>query len=110
MGDAPGVIHRLFRPTVDGACVMGEWSVKDILAHVTTWEEEALSYVPLILSGGRPPRYTKYGGIDAFNAKMAEQNRAMELSDALRQLDETHHRLIDIPIAVQLLYRPSLCP
>lgn len=38
--------------------VTGEWSVKDILAHVTTWEEEALS-------------------------------------DVLRQLDETHRRLID---------------
>ncbi len=24
--------------------VMDEWSVKDILAHVTTWEEEALKY------------------------------------------------------------------
>jgi hypothetical protein len=36
---------------------MGEWSVKDILAHVTTWEEEALKYLPLILTGGRPPRY-----------------------------------------------------
>ena len=75
--------------------VMGEWSVKDILAHVTTWEEEALSYLPLILIGARPPRYTQYGGIDAFNVQMAEQNRAMELSDVLRQLDETHHRLID---------------
>src|SRR5215831_11724124 len=75
--------------------VMGNWSVKDILAHVTTWEEEALKYLPLILTGGKPPRYTKYGGIDAFNAKMAEQNRAMELSEVLRQLDETHHRLID---------------
>jgi DinB superfamily len=36
--------------------VMGEWSVKDTLAHVTTWEE-ALKYLPLILTGGRPPRY-----------------------------------------------------
>src|SRR5690242_10238272 len=75
--------------------VMGDWSVKDILAHVTTWEGEALKYLPLILTAGRPPRYTKYGGIDAFNARMAEQNRDMELSDVLRQLDETHHRLID---------------
>jgi hypothetical protein len=75
--------------------VVGEWSVKDILAHVTTWEEEALKYLPLILTGGRPPRYIQYGGIDAFNAKMAEQNRDMELSDVLRQLDETHHRLLD---------------
>lgn len=76
--------------------VMGEWSVKDILAHVTTWEEEALKYLPLILQGRRAPRYsTMYGGIDAFNAKMTEQKRTLSLSDVLGQLGETHHRLID---------------
>src|ERR1700730_10557576 len=75
--------------------VMGNWSVKDILAHVTTWEEEALKYLPLIITGGRPPRYTRYGGIDAFNAQMTEQKQGVALSDVLRHLDETHHRLID---------------
>jgi hypothetical protein len=75
--------------------VMGEWSIKDILAHVTTWEEEALKYLPLILSGGRPPRYVQFGGIDAFNAQMAEQKRDLALSEVLRQLEETHHRLLD---------------
>ena len=75
--------------------VMENWSVKDILAHVTTWEEEALKYLPLIITGGRPPRYTRYGGIDAFNAQMTEQKRGLALSDVLRQLDETHRRLID---------------
>ena len=75
--------------------VMGEWSVKDILAHVTTWEEEALKYLPLILSGGRPPRYIQYGGIDAFNVQVAEQKRDLALSEVLRQLEDTHRRLID---------------
>ena len=75
--------------------VMGGWSIKDILAHVTTWEEEALKYLPLILSGGRPPRYIQYGGIDAFNAQMAEQKRDLELSEVLRQLEETYRRLPD---------------
>ena len=76
--------------------VMGDWSVKDILAHVTTWEQESLKYLPLIIQGGRPPRYsTKYGGIDAFNAQMREQKRGLSLADVLRQLDETHRRLID---------------
>src|SRR2546423_1012312 len=75
--------------------VMGGWSIKDILAHVTTWEEEALKYLPLILSGGRPPRYIQYGGIDAFNAQMAEQKRDLELSEVLRQLEETYRRLLD---------------
>ena len=75
--------------------VMDHWSVRDILAHVTTWEEEALKYLPLILTGGRPPRYIQYGGIDAFNAQMTEQKRGLPLSEVLRQLDETHRRLID---------------
>jgi hypothetical protein len=75
--------------------VMGEWSVKDILAHVTTWEEEALKYLPLILTGGRPPRYIQYGGIDAFNAQMAEKKRDMVLPVVLMQLEETHLRLLN---------------
>jgi hypothetical protein len=76
--------------------VTGHWSVKDLVAHVTWWEEEALQHLPLILTGGRPPRYSiKYGGIDAFNAQMTEQKRGLSLSDVLRQQEETHRRLID---------------
>ncbi len=76
--------------------VIGDWSVKDILAHVTTWEEEANKYLPLINEGGRLPRYSiEYGGIDAFNALRTEQKRGLSLSDVLRQHEETHRRLID---------------
>jgi hypothetical protein len=76
--------------------VTGNWSVKDILAHVSTWEQEAVKYLPLILEGGRPPRYsTKYGGIDAFNALMSEQNRGLSLTQVLKQLDEIHRQLVD---------------
>lgn len=75
--------------------VVGDWSVKDILAHITTWEEEALEHLPAILEGRRPPRYSvKYGGIDAFNALRTEEKRALSLPDVLRQLEETHQRLI----------------
>lgn len=74
--------------------VLGDWSVKDILAHVTTWEEEALKYLPLILQGGKPPRYSvQYGGLDTFNALMIEQKRSLSLSEVLRQLEDTHRRL-----------------
>ncbi len=75
--------------------VTGKWSVRDILAHVTTWEQEALKHLPLIIEGGRPPRYsTQYGGIDAFNALMTEQKRHLSLSDVLHELGEVHDRLI----------------
>lgn len=76
--------------------VTGDWSVKDILAHVTTWEEEALKYLPLILAGGRPPRYVRYGGIGAFNARMTEEKRDLSPHEVLRQLDDTHRRLLDL--------------
>ena len=74
--------------------VMGDWSVKEILAHVTIWEEEALKYLPLIIKGEKPPRYVQYGGLNAFNAQMTEQKRSLALSEVLSQLDETHRRLI----------------
>jgi hypothetical protein len=75
--------------------VVGVWSVKDILAHVTWWEEEALKHLPLIINEGRPPRYsTQYGGIDAFNALMMEQKRDLSLADVLQQQDEIHRQLI----------------
>jgi hypothetical protein len=77
--------------------VTGGWSVRDILAHVTTWEEEALKHLPLILEGGTPPRYSvRYGSIDAFNAQMVEEKRGFSLSEVLRRLDDTHRRLIDL--------------
>jgi hypothetical protein len=83
---------QLMEPNVTGA-----WSVRDILAHVTTWEEEALKYLPLILEGGKPPRYSvSYGGIDAFNARMTEQKSGLSLAEVLEQLDDTHRRITDL--------------
>jgi len=76
--------------------VTGAWSVRDILAHVSTWEEEALKSLPVILNGGKPPQYSRlYGGIDAFNALMTEQKRNLSLAQVFRQLDAIHQRLIE---------------
>jgi hypothetical protein len=79
------------------AGVTGAWSVRDILAHVTTWEEEALKHLPLILKGGTPPRYSvAYGGIDAFNARTTEEKRGLSLSEVREQLAATHNRLLEL--------------
>jgi hypothetical protein len=77
--------------------VSGMWSVRDIIAHVTTWEEEALKHLPSILEGRRPPRYSvAYGGIDAFNAQMTKLKEGLSLSEVFRQLDDVHQRVIDV--------------
>lgn len=75
--------------------VTGPWSVRDLIAHVTWWEEEALAHLPTILEGRRPPRYSvKYGGIDAFNALKTEETKGLSLAEVLRRQAEVHARLV----------------
>ena len=72
---------QLMQPAVTGA-----WSVRDILAHVTTWEEEALTHLPLIQKGGTPPRYSvRYGGIDAFRLRLDTYSHYPLHAAAIRQ-------------------------
>lgn len=76
--------------------VTGKWSVRDIVAHVTTWEEEALQHLPQILRGIRPPRYSLvYGGIDAFNALMTQEKKSLSLAEVFKSMTDTHRRLVD---------------
>jgi hypothetical protein len=86
----------LKRDELTEAGVTGAWSVRDIIAHVTWWEEEALAHLPAILAGGRPPRYSvTYGGIDAFNALMTGRTRGLSLDEVFRHRDDVHRRLLD---------------
>lgn len=93
-----------FRSSIDGLTpdqmqqpgASGEWSVKDILAHVTTWEAESLEHLPRMARGEKNASYRHlYGGIDAFNELMIARKRELPLDDVLRELDETHARLVE---------------
>jgi hypothetical protein len=73
------------------------WSARDIIAHVTVWEEELMKHLPRIIAGGRAPKYSElYGGIDAFNAKMTEAKRALSLAEVLLERDRTHAKLLGV--------------
>ncbi len=75
--------------------VVGDWSVKDILAHVTTWEEEALKHLPEIAAGTPQQRYKDvYGGLDAFNALKFEENRGRSLDEVRTRLTSSHEELV----------------
>jgi hypothetical protein len=74
--------------------VSKQWSVRDVIAHVTWWDEEALKHLPHIREGGRPSRYSvTYGGIDAFNALMTEKWRTLSVADVLWEHADVHRRL-----------------
>ena len=72
------------------------WTLKDMISHVTWWEEEALKHLPHIAEGGRPPKYSvTYGSVDAFNGLMTEERRGLSLGEVLRRSEEVHNRLLD---------------
>jgi uncharacterized protein (TIGR03083 family) len=76
--------------------VVGDWTVRDLLVHVSSWEGEFLKALPLVLDGRRPPAYsTVYGGIDAFNKLTQEQNRGRTLDEVRADLEATHNRLLE---------------
>jgi hypothetical protein len=76
--------------------VTGKWSVRDIIAHVTWWEEESLKHMPVVLEGGKPERYSdKYGGIDDFNAIMTVKRSGLSLEEVLKQHDDVHAQLVE---------------
>ena len=80
--------------------VTGLWSVRDVLTHVTTWEEEALKSVPVILEGGRLPRYSHSGGIDAFNSREQDRKRGLTLDQIMQEQTDTHGRLTTFLVTV----------
>ena len=75
--------------------VVGYWSERDVLAHIATWDQEALEALPLILEGKPTPRYARYGGIDAFNAQEQERKRHLSLELVKQELVVTHQLLLN---------------
>jgi hypothetical protein len=70
---------------------VGHWSTRDVMAHITTWENEALKALSLILEGKPLPRYM---GIDAFNAREQERKRHLPLKRVKEELLVTHKKLV----------------
>ena len=83
---APEEMERRMAAMLEQGVVPG-WSVKDLLAHVATWEEEAVQALQLIVQGKRPPRY---GGVDGFNARRHELHASLSLPEARDRLRESH--------------------
>jgi hypothetical protein len=76
--------------------VSGDWSVRDILAHVAVWDALVLSVLPSILETGRHPEHDEANAdLDAFNARMTEETRPLTIDEVRRVLEANHQRLLD---------------
>jgi hypothetical protein len=70
--------------------VVGEWSVKDVLSHVTSWEEQVLPDLARLARGDTAllASVDLYAtNYDPFNAMIMALRRGLELDQVLRELD-----------------------
>ncbi len=71
-----------------GAVWLGEWSVKDILAHVSGWHREMTAGLQRLARGERPtPAGVDYSDPDPWNARFAAEARSLAPRDVLAKLD-----------------------
>jgi uncharacterized damage-inducible protein DinB len=72
--------------------VSGQWSVKDIVGHVATWDK----LMQGILQGDPEARRQAVQNVDAFNAAEAKRKRKYSTQKALRELEACHAALRDM--------------
>ena len=72
----------------------GQWSVKDLLAHLTHWEQGMVDNLERI-ARGEAIQDDEGGTVDATNDQVYVRNRERPLADVLADFRETHRRLLD---------------
>jgi hypothetical protein len=69
---------------------VGEWSVKDVLSHVASWDEVLLPDLVRLARGETPALASvdlESASFDAANAAIMSQRRDLPLAQVLRELD-----------------------
>ena len=76
---------------------VGDWSVKEVIAHIAAWEAEAARRIDVIVNGGGsalswPTREEE----DAFNAQAAAEATGLDFDRVERKLEEAHRDFLEL--------------
>ena len=71
--------------------VDGDWSIKDILAHIATWEGWMRDWTTSLVSG-QAPRVPEEWNIDRMNAEAHARLRDMPLPKVLREFQRSYRQ------------------
>ncbi len=76
--------------------IVGEWSAKDVLAHLTEWEQMVLGWYCAGLAGDSPalpaPGF-KWSELPALNQRIYEQHRDRPLEDVLHSFRASYDQM-----------------
>ena len=75
---------------------VGRWSVRDVLAHILAWEDEAVTRLEL-LAAERPQdfaRITTEEELEAWNTGAHERYAGLALAEVMRRLEDVQGRIL----------------
>jgi hypothetical protein len=88
--------EQMERPATIGG---GDWSAKDLVAHLEVWEAIALQALQEWRTGTVPAIEDVFAkgaeGVDALNAERVQAKRALTISEVSTQATDTHRELIE---------------
>lgn len=75
---------------------IGQWSLKDIVGHVASWEAEVVTALRDLAFGRRPAILDfAEADLDRWNEDHVERKRSIHFWDLLDQLRASRHRLLE---------------
>jgi uncharacterized damage-inducible protein DinB len=79
--------------------VVGEWSVKDTLAHIVAWDKEICAVVHAFVAQENPVFDYKISGKQGFakwNAREVEKRRDLSVAQVLAEMEEARRELVEL--------------
>jgi len=76
----------------------GEWSVKDIIAHLSAWEKYLLDRLGYVMTG-QPPHYpvmVSSDDVHRFNAQVYSENKDRPLSSVMIEFRNLYHAVVTV--------------
>jgi hypothetical protein len=99
-----GLVARLTTDELERAATIGggDWSARDLVGHLTAWEEHALAALDAWRAGRGAPilRALREQGLNAVNAATAAADRRRTTGEVLRRSDAIHAGLIEALLAL----------
>jgi uncharacterized damage-inducible protein DinB len=86
-------IEGLSQRELTEAPIYGNWTIKDVLAHVIGWDKRVLKTLPLMVQG----RANEVPGVDveAFNRQSVEAAKDKTFTELFSEIQATHQQILD---------------
>lgn len=102
-----GILTPLGETQMTTEGVMGEWSIKDILAHIASWQHRLLAWLNAAIRREGPAISgpDNVEEMDALNAQFYQENKSRSLDEVLTDFRTTYLQIIDV---VQAMHEEDL--